>query len=114
MVSARSRPPEGPFWFPIDCSSTQGIDPVFGQLGSFELAGSIPVAFAHTRLVSKPCQVTLPLKEGGSLSMGFSLMLVKWVMIWTNWPKTMENRVASGRAGLTAQEVAPVVVGRQV
>ena len=75
----------------------------------------VPVAFAHTLLLSKePCQVTLPLRDGGLLSLGFSLMLVKWVMDWTNWPKITENSVASGRAGLRVQEVAPVLVGRQV
>jgi hypothetical protein len=71
---------------------------VCGQLGWSELAGSTPVAFAHTRLVSKPCQVTLPLGEGGSLSLGFSLMLVKWVM--TGLTGRRQLKTASPRASL--------------
>ena len=115
VVSARSLPPVGPFWFPIDSSKRQGIAPVLGQLGS-DPAGIDFTAFAHTALVSKPCHVALPLRGTGSVAfwLGFALMLVKWVMIWTSWPKTFTKRVASGRAGLMVQEVPPLTTsGRQ-
>src|SRR6516225_4652002 len=106
-------PPAGPSCDPIDCSRRQLIAPAFGQLAS-EPAAIDPTAFAHTTLLSREfCQVALPKGSGfGALSLGFVSGLRKCVMISKFCPKTVANRVASGRAPLTVQE-APVLVGRQ-
>ena len=115
MVFARSLPPVGPCWFPMDSNRRHGIEPAFGQLAS-DPASMCPVAVAHTLLVSKElCHVALPLRDTGSVAfaLGYASMLAKWVMICTGCPNTSVKRVASGRALLTVQDVPPLLVGRQ-
>src|ERR1041384_7937967 len=90
-------PPEGPGCEPIDCSSRQGIEPAFGQLGS-DPAG-IMLAFntcAQTLLVSNElCHVALPKGRGlGAASFGFASGLRKCVAIWMSWPKIRWKSVA--------------------
>src|SRR6185295_9079943 len=112
-------PPEGPGWEPMDCSSRQGMEPVFGQAGT-EPAGMLfeCSTCAQTLLVSNElCHVALPKGSGfGAASLGLAFGLRKWVAIWTTCPKTRWKRVASGREGFTVQEAvaAPVLVGRQM
>src|SRR6476620_9323316 len=69
---------------------------------------------AQTRLLSNElCHVTSPKRGGlGPILLGFSTGLKKWVMIWTDSPKTLVNNVASGRALLTVQETLPFAVGK--
>ena len=78
VAFARSLPPVGPCWFPIDCSKRQGIAPAFGQLAASDPAAIDPTAFAHTLLVSNElCHVALPPRGTGrvAFSLGFALML---------------------------------------
>jgi hypothetical protein len=103
----------------MDCNKRQGIEPEFGQLGSVPATIDPPPSFvnttAHTLLVSRElCHVALPPRDTGlgAFSLGFASMLRKWVMIWKGCPKISVNRVASGRAGLTVQEL-PLGLGRQ-
>src|SRR5690349_12841888 len=112
-------PPEGPGCEPTDCSSRHGMEPVLGQVGS-EPAGMLfeCSTCAQTLLVSNElCHVALPKGSGlGASSFGFASGLRKCVAIWTSYPKTRWNRVASGRAAFTVQEAvaAPALVGRQM
>ena len=74
VVWLRSLPPVGPFSDPIDCSKTQAIAPVFGQLSS-EPAGTAFFFCAHTLLLSKElCQVTLPKGSGFGAVSGFGFV----------------------------------------
>jgi hypothetical protein len=92
-------PPEGPGWEPMDCSSRQGMESVFEQVGS-EPAGMLfeCSTCAQTVLVSNElCHVALPKGSGfGAASLGLASGLRKWVAIWTSCPKTRWKRVASG------------------
>ena len=60
VVCVRDLPPVGPWSDPMDCSSKQGIAPVFGQLGSDPAAIDCSVC-PHTLLESNElCHVALP------------------------------------------------------
>src|SRR5215510_16467106 len=61
---------------------------------------------AQTLLLSSElCHVALPKGRGfGATSFGLVSGLRKCVMIWNGCPKTVWNRVASGRAPLTVQD----------
>src|SRR5262249_18499283 len=112
-------PPAGPACEPMDCSSRQGMEPAFGQVGS-EPAGMLSECStcAQTRLVSSElCHVALPKGSGlGAASFGFASGLRKCVAVWRSCPKKRWKRGASGREGLTVQEAlaAPALVGRQM
>jgi hypothetical protein len=80
LVLLSSVPPVGPSREPTVSSKRQGIEPVFGQLGSPELAGIDfpPRTAAHTLLVSNElCHVALPKGTGCAGSLGFSFGLRK-------------------------------------
>ena len=65
-------PPEGPGCEPMDCSSRQGMEPVFGQVGS-EPAGMLfeCSTCAQTLLVSNElCHVALPKGRGVGRAVG--------------------------------------------
>src|SRR5882672_6736092 len=114
VVWVMSSPPVGSCCDPMDCSKRQLIAPAFGQLGS-EPAAIEASGFPHTLLLSKElCHVGLPKGSGfGANWLGFVSGLRKWVTTWTFFPKELVKRVASGRAPLTVQEAALVLVGRQ-
>ena len=81
LVWLSNVPPMGPSREPTVSSKRQGIEPVFGQLGSPELARIIAFPLktaAHTLLLSNElCHVALPKGTGRVGSLGFSFGLRK-------------------------------------
>src|ERR1700758_5589231 len=97
VVWLSSLPPVGPSSVPIDCSKTQAIASLLGQLIGSEPPGIAFTFWAQTLLLSKElCQVTLPMGNGlGAFPLGLVSGLRKCVMICTSCPKNFTKRVAS-------------------